>query len=158
MPKFQMTELLGVEVTTARLGAGTGAGNLLNDKDVNKAVKFVGDSRFDFCAVGDAIEGFITSVDTATTDGYSTGGVQEEDRKTVVFDGLQATPGTGTIAAGDYVVAGTPVAKNVAITEAGPRVCKATSQTPTLYAWRVLSILSGTGAPGSVGVIGKVPA
>jgi hypothetical protein len=155
MAKFQMTELLGADVITARLGGGAGAQYLLNDKDVNKAVKLAGDSRYDFCAVGDRIEGFITSVDTATSDGYSTGGVQTEDRKTVVFDGIQAD-GTGNIAVGDYVVAGTPVALNTALTEAGPRVRKATSQAFAAFAWRVVSILSGTGAAGSVGVIERV--
>lgn len=156
MAKFQMVELIGTKTVTARLGAGTGAANLLNDKDVNKLVKLVADSRYDLCVAGDAIEGFIQSVDTATTDGYSTGGVVQESgqRKTVTFDGVQATPGTGAIAVGDYVVAGTITAKGTAVQN--PKVCKATSQTPGAFAWRVVSILSGTGAVGSVGVIERV--
>ena len=42
-------------------------------------------------------------------------------------DGLQATAGTGAIAVGDYVVAGTATAKGTALT-VYPKVCKATVQ------------------------------
>lgn len=169
MPKFLMQPLIGTEAKTARLGAGTGAANLLNDNDAGKAVKLVGESRFDLCAAGDPIEGFIVAVDTATSDGYSTGGVRGDkrgDRVYVTADGLQATPGTGTIAVGDYVVAGTITAKNTALPSTGPKVCKATQQPGVteaaavgdvndqlkvaMFAWRVVSLgTAGTGAVGT---------
>lgn len=158
MAKFQFQELIGEEPVTARLGAGTGAGNNVTDLEIGKFVKLAGDSRYDNVVAGDAIEGFIVAVESATVDGYTIGSVSTEGRKKVVFDGLQATPGTGVVAVGDYVVAGTAVAKGTAV-GAGPKVCKATSQTPGVFAWRVVSLGSaGTGAVGTTGVIERVNA
>lgn len=156
MPRaFRMTPTAPVEVSISTLlGAGTGAANNLSDSDVNKIVKLVGESRHDLVAVGDQIEGYITSVETATSGGYSFGGVCKEGRMYVTFDGLQATPGVGVIAIGDYVVAGTPVAKGTALTNA-VKVCKATAAANTLlFKWRVVSLgAAGTGAVGTVGVV-----
>lgn len=180
MAKFLMTELVDLaEVATARLGAGTGAANFLSDADAGKFVKLVAESRYDLCAAGDPIEGRINSVETATQDNFSLGGVMKEGRFAVTFDGLQATPGTGTIALGDYVVCGTAVAKGTALTGAA-KVCKATNQPGvavvladnvvatinaglvkvadaqknTMHPWRVVSLGSaGTGAVGTVGLI-----
>lgn len=169
MPKFLMQPLIGTEAKTARLGAGTGASNVLSDADAGKAVKLVGESRMDLCAAGDPIEGFIVSVDTATSDGYSTGavrGTKRGDRVYATADGLQATPGTGTIAVGDYVLAGTITAKGTALPSTGPKVVKATQQPGVteasvvgdvndqlkvaMYAWRVVSLgAAGTGAVGT---------
>lgn len=158
MAKFQMKELIDTDVFTARLGAGTGAGNNVDDKEVGKAVKLVGDSQYNLCTAGDQLEGFVTSVEVATQDGYSIGSVGYEGRKEVTFDGLQATPGTGTVAVGDYVVAGTVVAKGTALS-APVKVCKATTQTGMYFAWRVVSLGSaGTGAVGTTGIISRVNA
>lgn len=173
MGKFIFTEtILSSDVYTARLGAGTGAGNNVDDKERGKFVKLVGDSRYDLCAAGDQIEAFITSVEVGTADGYSIGGIADEGKKQVTFDGLQATPGTGTVAVGDFVVAGTVVAKGTALS--GPaKVCKATIQPGTTEAadaaavndhikaarfmWRVVSLGSaGTGAVGTTGIIERV--
>jgi len=155
MAKFMMTELVDIaKVVTARLGAGTGASNVLSDADVGKFAKLVGESRFGLCAAGDEIEGRISSVETATQDAYSIGGVMVDGRFQVTFDGLQATPGTGTIAIGDYVVCGTPVAKGTALTVPA-KVCKATGAVTSLtYKWRVVSLgAAGTGAVGTTGCI-----
>lgn len=158
MAKFMMGELIGTEPVTARLGAGSGAANRVDDKEVGKAVKLAGESRYNLAAVGDQIEGFVTAVETYTLDDFSIGSVQAKGLKAVTFDGLQGTPGTGTVAIGDYVVAGTPVAKGTALS--GPvKVCKATTQTGMYFAWRVVSLgAAGTGAVGTVGVIERVNA
>ena len=142
---------------SARLGAGTGAANNLTDSEVNKLVKLVGESRFDLAAVGNEIEGYLTSVETATQGGYSFGGYCDSGRMYVTFDGLQATPGTGTVAVGDFVVTGTAVAKGTALTNA-PKVCKATAAaTGIVFKWRVVSLgTAGTGAVGTVGVIERI--
>jgi hypothetical protein len=157
MPKFIMTELVDIsDVITARLGAGTGAGNNLTDAEQHKFVKLVGESRYDLCAQGDQIEGRIAAIETATQDGYTIGGVLNEGRLYVTFDGLQATPGTGNLAIGDYVVCGTPVAKGTALVFGTPaKVCKATAAANTLnFKWRVVSLGSaGTGAPGTQGLV-----
>lgn len=156
MAKFQMKELVGLEPITARLGAGTGAANHVTDVEIGKTVKMVGDSRYDLTAAGDQIEGFITSVESYTADNYSIGSVQVTGRKRVTLDGLQATPGTGTIAVGDFVVAGTAVAKATALSTPA-KVCKATTQTGMYHAWRVVS-LEGTGAVGQFAVIERIGA
>lgn len=157
MAKFLMTELVDIaQVVTARLGGTPVAGNTngLTDTEVGKFVKLVAESRYDNCAAGNEIEGRISSVETAPQDGISIGGVMMKGRFQVTFDGLQATPGTGTIAIGDYVVCGTVVAKLTALT-APAKVCKATSAGNLLnFKWRVVSLGSaGTGAVGTTGVI-----
>lgn len=154
MAKFQMKELVGTELITARLGAGSGSANYVDDKEIGKPVKLVGDSQFNLCAAGDQIEGFIGAVETYTADDFSIGSVQTDGRKRVTLDGLQATPGTGVCAVGDYVVAGTAVAKGTALT-VPPKVCKATTQTGMYYAWRIVS-LEGTGAVGQIAVIERI--
>ena len=106
MAKFQMKELIGTEPITARLGAGSGSANYVTDVEIGKPVKLVGDSQYGLCAAGDQIEGYIAAVETYTADDFSIGSVQFEGRKRVTLDGLQSTPGTGTCAVGDYVVAG----------------------------------------------------
>ena len=151
---------------TARFGAGTGAANNLSDLDKSKFVKLVAESRFDLAAAGNEIEGLITSVESATQGGYSIGGYRDSGRVYVTFDGLQATPGTGVVALGDYVVTGTVTAKGTVL-PAAPKVCTATAlsvaTTPAVnfpagsnlrFKWRVVSLgAAGTGAVGTVGVI-----
>ena len=154
MAKFQMKELIGTEPITARLGAGSGSANYVTDVEIGKPVKLVGDSQYGLCAVGDQIEGYIAAVETYTADDFSIGSVQVGGRKRVTLDGLQATPGTGTCAVGDYVVAGTAVAKGTALT-VPMKVCKATTQTGMYFAWRIVS-LEGTGAVGQIAVIERV--
>lgn len=152
--KFQMKPLILTAAITARLGAGVGAANNVDDKEVNKFVKLVGDSQYDLCAVGNQIEGAILSLEVATLDGYSIGSVQQDGRLEVTFEGTEAA-GTGAIAVGDYVVAGTPVAKGTALPGA-PKVRKATTQTGMYHAWRVVSLGSGNGSVGTTGVIERV--
>ncbi len=125
--KFEITETIHSEqIKTVRLGA-TGAGNQYDDKEVGKAVKLSGTSVYALCAAGDAIEGVITSVNGGLYDGFSIGGIVSKGYKNAVLDGLQATPGTGAIAVGDYVVVGTVVAKGTALSGA-LKVTKATDQ------------------------------
>jgi hypothetical protein len=137
--------------TTVRLGATADAsGNMLEDYEVGKLVKLVGSDRYNLCAAGDPIEGVITSVEQATQNGWSVGGVAATGKIYATADGLQATAGTGTIAFGDYVLAGTVTAKGTRLTRF-PKVVKATTQTAgtTDFRWRVVSL--GTAATGAVG-------
>lgn len=159
MPKFLMTEQVDArdKVITARLGAGSGAANNWTDKEVGKFVKQVGESRYDLCAAGDEIQGVVSSIESATMDAYTMGGVRKDGNKQVTFDGLQATPGTGNLAIGDFVVCGTPVAKDTALS-APAKVCKATAAAKDIvFLWRVVSLGSaGTGAPGTTGIVERV--
>lgn len=154
MAKFQMKELIGTKPVTARLGSASGSANYLTDVEIGKPVKLIGDSLYNLTAVGDQIEGFITAVEGYTADDFSIGSVNSQGRKRVTLDGLQATPGTGTCAVGDYVVTGTVVAKGTALT-VPPKVCKATTQTGMYFAWRIVS-LEGSGAVGQYAVIERV--
>lgn len=157
MAKFKMQPTVDTECITARLGAGSGSANYVTDLELKKPVKLAGDSQYNLCAAGDQIEGFIKAVETWTADDFSIGSVQYEGRVKVTLDGLQATPGTGAIAVGDYVVAGTAVAKGTSLGSAYPKVCKATTQTGMYFAWRVVS-LDGTTAVGQTATIERVNA
>ena len=176
MPKFLIKETIAsTEALTVRLGAGTGAANNWDDKETFKFVKFVGESRYDLCAAGDNVEAFVVAVEGATADGYTIGSICEDGYKSVIFDGLQATPGTGVVALGDYVVTGTVVAKGTSLGATDPRVCKGTIQPGVtvpaalanvpasilagVFAWRVVSLgTAGTGAVGTTGIIERVGA
>lgn len=141
---------------TVRFGAGATAGDRWDLKEQGKAVKLVGESRFDLCAAGDEIEGFVTSVEAAPQNGYSIGGITQSDLRWATADGLQGTPGTGAIAVGDYVLAGTATAKGTALAQYA-KVVKATTQAnvkASPYNWRVVSLGPvGTGAVGTAIVI-----
>ncbi len=157
-----------VDAEVVRLGAGTGSSNNLSYLDEGKLVKLVGESRYDLCAAGDLIERVIGKIETATSGGYTIGGVHRAEKIYATADGLQATAGTGTIAVGDWVVAGTITAKGTALT-AYPKVCKSTVQLGDVpgsltaagaqvlaskHAWRVVSLgTAGTGAVGTTIVI-----
>lgn len=156
MAKFKMTPLIGTEAFTARLGSASGVANYFTDLEIGKPVKMIGDSLYNLTAAGDQIEGFVSSVEGAPADDFSIGGVVNRGRFRVTLDGLQATPGTGVIAVGDYVVTGTVVAKGTAL-PGYPKVCKATTQTGMYFAWRVVS-LDGTTAVGQTAVIERVNA
>lgn len=156
MPKFMIVETIYSEkVKTVRLGTAS-AGQQYGNEEIGKAVKFSGDNAYVLCAAGDAIEGVVSSSnlgEQGTQDGFAIGGIVATGYKSVTFDGLQATPGTGVVAAGDYVVVGTVVAKGTALT-GQLKVTKATSQTPGVYKARVVSLGTvGTGAVGTVGTV-----
>lgn len=131
MAKFKMGVLVPAGATvTARVGSAADAGGRVTDKEVGKFVKFAGDSQYDAVAATNPIDGVLIALEPATVDGWSIGSVMQNGRVAAICDGLEATPGTGTIAVGDYVVAGTVVAKGTALTTA-PKVCKATYQPGT---------------------------
>lgn len=158
MAKFQMKETLSPYRIndTARLADGTGAANQLTDADVGKFVKLVGDSQYGLCAVGNEIEAIVETANEQVQDGFYIGSIRKDGRVTVTLDGLQATPGTGVIAVGDYVVASTPVARGTSLSGAYPKVCKATAAaTAILFKWRVVA-LYGTGAVGQTALIERV--
>lgn len=173
MPKFKFgVDLNLAETQTARTADGSGAANQLTKADVGKFVKLAGDSQYGLCAVGDKIEGVLTQADDIPpADGYNLGSVQNAPRTRVkcTCDGSQAA-GTGSLAVGDFVVAGTPVARGTALSGAFPKVRKATNQPGAVpadltaagdqakvaaFGWRVVS-LGNAGAVGDTCIIEKV--
>lgn len=161
MPKFVMTEVVGSSTITVRLGAGAGAANNMDDvTERGKFVKLGAESRYVLAVLGDEIEARIESINAATSDGFSIGAVSDSDTDfmRVTFDGLQATPGTGLVTIGAYVLVGTPVARLTQLT-APARVVSATDQAAAKvgpFSWRVVSLgASGTGN-GAVGTTGLI--
>ena len=158
MAKFLITPTTKNQITvTARLG-GNAAGTRANDNDVGKGVKLVGDSNYGLLAAADAIEGVITSVETGVYDGYSLGGVQSKGYIDATAYGLQATPGTGAITVGQYVLAAAPAAIQVKETLSTTlRVVSATNQATAATAAFKARVVSlgpvGTGAVGTAIVI-----
>ena len=158
MAKFLITPTTQNQITvTARLG-GNAAGTRANDNDVGKGVKLVGDSNYGLLAAADAIEGVITSVETGVYDGYSLGGVQTKGYIDATAYGLQATPGTGAITVGQYVLAAAPAAIQVKETLSTTlRVVSATNQVTAATAAFKARVVSlgpvGTGAVGTAIVI-----
>jgi hypothetical protein len=171
MASFKMTQNIdSAERVTTRLGVGsvsTTPANAYTDKEIGKFVKLSGTDAHVLCVVGDPIQGVVTSVESFTAGDFSIGTVSQNGRKRVLLDGSQAA-GTGSIAIGDYVVCGTPVAKDTALTlTTPPKVRKATNQPGSvpadltaagqqalnaIFAWRLVSFDSA-GAVGDFGVI-----
>lgn len=150
---YRQEILPSVAAITTRLGNNTGQYAVA---DQGKFVKQIAESAYGLCAAGDHIEGWISSVEQATAQGFSVGGINNEDSKFVTFDGLQATPGTGTVAVGDYVVCGSVTALGTVL-PGYAKVCTATSQAVSFFNWRVVSLGSaGTGAVGTTGLIERV--
>lgn len=144
-------------VTVVRLGAGNAANQRLKDVDAGKIVKLVGTDRYDLAAVGNQIEGIITSVEVAPQNGFTIGGICALGKAFAKADGSQAA-GTGQIAVGDYVVCGDVTPLNTAIPEplAYPKVRKATSQAYGAFTWRVVSLWDGDGSVGTQLVIERI--
>lgn len=155
---------------TVRLGASGGKFTTL---DQGKFVKLSAESMYDLCAAGDPLEAIVLAVATASSANQSIGTIIDDAILYVLADGAQATPGTGTLAVGDFVVCGTVTAKGTAISGALPKVCKATVQPNgsdpattagagtaiknAMWAWRVESLgTAGTGAVGTQIAIRRV--
>jgi hypothetical protein len=156
-PTARNIPTIGVRLGGVRTAGSTA--HLVTDSDVRKFFKLAGESRYDLAAVGDPIEGTLFGLETSTHEGYSFGSIAQfvqGDLLDVTFDGIQATPGTGTLVIGDFVRVGTPKAKGtpLGIIEP-PRVVKATDAgNLQAFKWRVVSLgLVGTGAVGTTGVI-----
>ncbi len=161
MAKFKFGVVLNLEPNfTARVSDGsTGVtASFLSRLDNGKFCKLTADSQYGLCAVGNEIEAVLAVADDiANADGFALGSLNKSvgARVQVTFDGIQATPGTGTIALGDFVVAGTVTARGTALS-GNPKVCKATAAaTGIVFKWRVVS-LDGTGAVGQTGLIERV--
>ncbi len=160
MAKFLISPTTGSfpqNIITARLGAGA-SNTRFTDVDVGKGVKLVGDSRYGLLSAADPIEGICTSVEIGVYDTYVIGGVQTKGYVNATAYGLQATPGTGVIAVGEYVYAAAPAAVQVAETLSTTiRVVSATTQATAAglpFKARVVSLGPvGTGAVGTAIVI-----
>lgn len=98
MAKYSFGEHLtqAEHIISAKLGATNAK---MVDADVGFPVKLAADSRFDKCADGNEIEGFVKSIEQFTVENSSFGGV--------IIGGFKNVTVYGAIAIGDYVVAET---------------------------------------------------
>ena len=158
MAKFLITPTTQNQVTvSARIG-GNALATRANDNDVGKAVKLIGESNYGLVSAADAIEGVVTSVETGLYDSFVLGGVQSKGYINATAYGLQATPGTGAITVGQFVLAAAPAAIQVAETlSTSLRVVSATNQATAATAAFKARVVSlgpvGTGAVGTAIVI-----
>lgn len=134
----------------AALG-GVSTKGLFTDKDKGKPLKLVSDSTYDICADGDEIEEILVALagqQPTVNNGYQIG--------TICDDGqFLGVVGSGTVAVKDFLVAGAQAAIGqltdpIKPTTALAKVKKAATPAALTYRWRVVSILSGNGAVGSV--------
>jgi hypothetical protein len=147
MTTFVFTELVNApmaDIVSSALGANAGAKFSAND--VGKLVKLGSANNYVLAADGDQIEGFVVAMmDNTVNDGFSFGSVQKNKRK------YAKVGGTVALAVGDRVVAGVQAA--LGTVDALP-VVKA--GTPAVHIWRVIRIVTGTGAVGDTVLIERV--
>ena len=143
MAKFQFTENL-LDGITQTVRAHDTLANPLTANDVGKFVKMTGDSQYGLCASGDEIEGTFTTHESpkGTYDGYTLGAVTKGGRRRVTFGAI--------LDIGDFVVAGTVVARGTSLAGAYPTVLK--ESTAGAFRWRVVA-RDGTTAVGQTGII-----
>lgn len=145
MAKFKFTPVLldGI-AQTARIGDGAAGADPLTANDVGKFLKLVGDSQYGLCAAADAIEATLETHASpiGTYDGFVLGTIRKGGR-------MRVTCGV-SLAVGDYVVAGTVVARGTALS--GPPTVGKEGATPDAFRWRVVS-LDGAAGVGQTGVI-----
>lgn len=122
------------------LGNNTGQ---YSSADIGKPLKYNGDIM-DAPASGDAIAGFVTSVEPGTKDGHSIGAVRKTGR-------MFALDEAGTLTVGAVVVAGTPVA--LGTQSQANVIAEPIAGDAGVFPWIVLRV-DGAGA-GRVCLIGK---
>lgn len=145
-------------VTTAKVQ--NSAGGLAVDADRGKPVKLVGDATFKICANGDAIEGFISSIENYTADAQAVGGVRFSGPKEAIIS-------AAGWAIGNYVVADAQAADGTyndanqfyrpkVKVGAAPSGGAAGDFPGGAHAWRIISVVVGTvGAAGAVVTISR---
>lgn len=140
MTDFAFTELVSApldKIETAALGASTAAP--LAQADVGKILTLASAQNYVISSTGDDIEGILDSVSPNTVNGgFGLGGVRRTGRAVVEVAAAQV----GAIAIGAEVVAGIQI---VAGTAGAPMVIAGTG---TVFKWRVLRHITGTGAAG----------
>jgi hypothetical protein len=127
-----------LNVQTGKLGTGT---DVYTDADIGKPVKMGTQGNFVICTTGDAIDGFIDSIDGGPkADGLIVGGVargQLGTRFRAIVFASQTTPLTDdAISVLDYVTAGVNTAAGTA--KVGKHGVVKVSATPTRF--RIVSL------------------
>lgn len=132
-----------LDIISAAIGDNTDQAK--SDTDLGKAVVMGNAQNYVLAGADAEIEGFIDTVRGDTVnEGFSFGGIQRKGRMYAVVGAGQS----GSLNLLDYVVADAQVALGTKPSTAHPTAVKAGN--PTKYLWRVIRIVSGAGATGSV--------
>jgi len=136
---FKFGQLVQESPDIVSAALGVDANNPLVANDLGKALKLAANNNYVLCATGNDIEGIAESINPDTVNsGFSFGSVRKNGRAIVTTAAAQA----GSIVPGDEVVSGIPIALGTAGTM---QVIKGTG---TIFKWRCIAVLSGTGAAG----------
>lgn len=131
-----------LNVVSAKLGVSAAAKFVM--ADIGKIVKLGPVSNYVPVAEGDDIDGFVDSIEDATSGGFSFGGVAHPDPACR----FEAKVGGATaLTVGAQVVAGVQAAlgtKSLPVVKAG---------TGAVYKYRVINLFSGAGAVGTTVLI-----
>lgn len=149
MSSFVFSELTQSPETMQTESAclGVDANNKLTDNDIGKAVKLAANNNFVLCATTNEIEGLLVATEPVTyNDGFAFGTVQRRGRALATVGASQV----GNLTVGGLVVADTQAAIDTA---GGLQVL---GGSPTTFLWRVIRIVSGTGAAGDSVLIERV--
>ncbi len=135
-------------IETAALGVdGLVASRFTSDYDLGKAVKLSTSQNYILAAQDDDIEGVVVAVNPATVnDGFSLGSVQRDRRIYAVVGANQA----GALAVGAMVVADAQIALGTA------GICQVKAGAGSIYLWRVVRHVTGTGVTGDKVIIERV--
>lgn len=144
--KFQVLTHSPERLNVISSKLGPDANTKYSDLDKKKAVKLGPVGNHVLCAGGDEIEGFIDSVDAATSNGFSFGGVARGNRGFRVEAQVGANQGATPMAVGDFVVADVQLPVG---TKGLPQV---KTGAPATHKYRVMTV-NGTGAAGDVVVL-----
>ena len=134
-----------LNVISAKLGPNIAT--KYSDLDKKKAVKAQAGGRYVLCSDGDDLDGFIDSVEAATQDGFSFGGVARGNVGYRIEAQVAASVVTPLVF-GDLVVA----AAQLAVGTKG--LAQVKKGTPAIHKYRVLRLT--TGAAGTTVLLEKV--
>ena len=150
MASFKIVPVVDpTQVQSCLLGSDTVAngGNLV-DADIGKPVKLVATDRYDLCADGDEIEGFVDSISASSVGGYSFGTIRKGPFIRVEL--------SGDAAVGSLVEAAAPAAAGTAETNGLPVVSAHVEVITTVTTLRDSTfkhnyrVVSGTGLDGDL--------
>lgn len=148
MTVFNFTELVNdplADVVTAALGVDADNGYVEND--IGKGVKLGTAQNYVPLVKDDEIEGVVVGIEPSTVNNGFTWGSVQKNRRVLATVGVSEL---GTATVGELVVADTPIALGTAgRLEVYPGA-------PTTHMWRIIRVVSGTGAAGDTVLIERV--
>lgn len=146
-----LTDVSLFGIITDALGTAVANVGTYDDKEVGKGV-ILASASYIAAGLGDEIEGIVNSVEPGTVNtGFSWGGIQTKGRANAIVGAAQ----TANIAVGGLVCNDVAIADGTAgliqVLDTGTGFV-----TPVLFLWRVIRIVSGTGAAGDSVIIERV--